>query len=161
MLQKVVNSKKKNGKQIFGVLYKDDPNREVHFLTKEEIISQKNGEELLSNFHNEKKKIRNIEKIYGFVMPPGCGWLFAVKFKDSDKIDLVTRKDLKKHNIDALLQFYESHMDFLRDKMETVNQKQKSSKSSQKSHNDQSPSNSPNNKLPQQHEHHHRHHHQK
>lgn len=144
MIHKVVNSKIKNGKQIYSVLYEDDPTKEVHFLTKEEVTAQENGEELISNFlkaRNEKKKIRSIEKIYGCVNPSNSERLFAVKFNDSNKIDVVSRKELKKYNIDALIQFYESHIDFLHDKIEE--QKQKHSKP--KSHHNQPASNSPNN----------------
>lgn len=128
MIHKVVNSKIKNGKHIYSVIYKDDPTKEIHYLTKEEITSQPDGKELISNFlkaRNEKKKIRNIEKIYGIVMPPNCERLFAVKFKESEKMDLVGRKELKKYNIDALLQFYESHIDYLKDKVEAASQKKK------------------------------------
>ncbi|KAK8882642.1 hypothetical protein M9Y10_045284 [Tritrichomonas musculus] len=132
MIHKIVTHKSKDGKPpVYGVIYKDDPNKEVHYLSKEQITAEDNGEELLTNFskvRNEKKKIRNIEHIYGIIMPHKSDWLFAVKFKDSAKIDIVSHRSLKKYNITALLQFYESHMDFLHDQMHSVAQKQKNSK---------------------------------
>lgn len=117
MLKKITHQKLKDGKGVYGAIYQDDADNNVHYLTKEEILAVKNGKEMLHEYNkkrNEKKKIRNIDQIYGIVMPPHSEWLFAVKFKGADKVDLVSRKEIKKYNIDKLLEFYESHLNILK-----------------------------------------------